>query len=82
VAWDCQAYGAGADAFGARCFFAEPGERLCTAEGECRTRMAAERVRVFERIHALAADGDPVGQYLAAEFTHPDQLLNRPQDTE
>lgn len=75
MTWDCQAYGPDAEAVGALCFFADPGARLCGTQDECRTRLAGERVRVFERIHDLAASGDPTGQYLAAEFTHPEQLL-------
>jgi hypothetical protein len=75
VSWDCQAYGPGGEALGARCFFAEPDDRLCSTPDECHTRMAGERVRLFERIHELAASGDPTGQYLASEFTRPEQLL-------
>lgn len=73
--WDCDAYGPDQKAAGARCFFAGRGNRLCCTQDECRTRMAAERERLFARIHELAADGDPTWTYLAGEITRPEQLL-------
>ena len=75
MVWDCQAYGRGGEAVGALCFFAEPGTRSCRTEGECHAHLAAERVRVFDRIGEMAAAGNPVGLYLASEFTAPEQLL-------
>lgn len=74
-AWDCAAYGAEGTKLGARCFFAEPGRRLCGSEPECQDRLAAERSRLFGVIQDLAADGDPLGRELAAEITDPGQLL-------
>lgn len=75
MTWDCQAYGPEGRAADVLCFFAEPGRRLCATHDECLGRLAVERVRVFDRIHELAASGDPTGQYLADEFTSPGQLL-------
>jgi hypothetical protein len=74
--WDCEAYGPDLRAVGALCFFArELGERVCASPGECRRVMAAERRRVFRRIHELAAQGDDTAAYLAGEFARPEQLL-------
>lgn len=74
--WDCEAYGPEGTKVGALCFLsADLGARVCRTEGECRDQMAGERQRVFGRIGELAAAGDPVGEFLAAEFTSPDQLL-------
>lgn len=80
MTWDCEAYGPEGKDVGALCFFApDLGDRRCKTEDECRTRMATERTRVFGRIHELAADGDPIGEYLAGEFTDPNQLLGGDQ---
>lgn len=73
--WACPAYGADGAAVGAICFFADLHERSCTSEAVCHGRLAVERRRVFRRITEMAAAGDPVGEYLAAEFTSPDHLL-------
>lgn len=74
--WDCEAYGTEGKAVGALCFLSgELGERVCRTEGECRDQMAGERRRVFGRINELAAAGEPDFEYLAAQFTSPDQLL-------
>lgn len=75
MTWDCEAYGLDAADAGALCFFAPQGERVCEDLIECRGKMAAERRRVFERINDLAAAGDETAQYLAQEFSSPDQLL-------
>ncbi len=75
MTWDCDAYGPEGRAMDALCFFADPGERRCGTAEMCRTLLAAERRRVFDRIGELATDGDPIGVYLAGEFTHPEQLL-------
>jgi hypothetical protein len=73
--WDCEAYGPEAAAHGARCFFAELGERVCTSLAGCREAMAAERRRVWSRIQEMAAQGDPAGEFLAEAFSGPEQLL-------
>jgi hypothetical protein len=73
--WDCSAYGPGAAEVGALCFLAGD-RRVCADLGECKRVMTSERQRVFARISELAAAGDQVAIYIAAEFTHPDQLLN------
>ena len=73
--WDCQAYGPDGKTVDALCFFANPGTRSCDTEVECHSRLAAERVRLFDRIGEMAAAGDPVAQYLASELTDPEQLL-------
>jgi len=78
--WDCEAYGPDGRAVDALCFFAEPGERSCGTQGECRTRLASERVRVFDRIRELADAGDPAAAYLAGEFTSPGQILGGDAD--
>ena len=74
--WVCEAYGPEGVEVGAVCFFGpNPHGRDCTTEQQCRTRLTAERQRVFARINEMAAQGDPVGLDLAAEITHPEQLL-------
>jgi hypothetical protein len=51
----------------------------CASAAECAAGLAWERLRLWERIHELAADetGEDVElfRYLAAEFTRPEQLL-------
>lgn len=74
ASWDCEAYGPEGREHGALCFFSE-GARVCATAAECSSRMAGERGRVFGVIRELAEAGDPVGEYLAGEFTSPDQLL-------
>ena len=73
--FDCEAYGPEGLEIGALCFLAEPNERVCSTREECHTAMTAERQRVFRRIGELAAAGDPMGEYLAGEFSSPDQIL-------
>lgn len=76
AAWECEAYWPGASAIGAVCFFAGEDEpRYCRSAAGCHQAMTAERQWVFDRIQALAAEGDPAGAYLAGEFTSPGQLL-------
>jgi hypothetical protein len=85
LSWDCEAYGPHIGIGYALCFFAEPGERECASVAVCHSRMAAERLQVFNRIHDRAAAGDPNAIYLAGEFASPEQLLNgadRGQDEE
>lgn len=79
--WDCEAYGPDGTDVGALCFFAEQGQRACVSQAMCRLSMAGERQRMFDRIHALASQGDPEFVYLAGEFTSPDQLLGGPGAT-
>jgi hypothetical protein len=74
--WDCTAYGPEARPSGALCFFAASYARTCPSLGACRTRMAAERQRVFDLIQEKGAAGDETMAYLAGEFTSPDQILN------
>lgn len=74
--WDCTAYGPEVRAVGALCFFAELNERMCGSLEECRTKMTAERQRVFRRISELSAAGDPAAVHLEGEFSSPDQLLD------
>lgn len=81
MTWTCEAYDAELEAAtGARCFFAEPGERACHTQAECTTAMAAERQRVHRQIRELAAHGDETSAFLAEEFTNPQQLLNGADD--
>ncbi len=79
--WDCQAYGPEGTTIGALCFFSpELGSRVCCTQGECQDRLNVERRLVFDRIQDMAAAGDPVGEYLAGEFTTPGQILGGGQD--
>jgi hypothetical protein len=73
----CDAYGPDPEvrAAGARCFFAEPGKRVCASLAECREKMTAERQRVWQRIQDGAARGEPDMVFLAGEFSGPEQLL-------
>lgn len=74
--WHCAAYGPEGVAVGARCFVAPAlDQRVCGTEGECADVLRRERRRVYGRISELAAAGDPVAEYLEAEFASPDQLL-------
>lgn len=74
--FDCAAYGPEGREAGALCFMSgELHERVCEDQAQCQEAMTAERQRVFSKIQAGAAAGDPDMTYLAAEFTHPDQLL-------
>jgi len=73
--FDCTAYEPAAREIGALCLIAELGKRSCASLEDCRRVMAAERRRVFSRIQEMAADGDPVGVYLAGEFREPGQIL-------
>jgi hypothetical protein len=75
--WQCEAYGDAAAEIGALCFLAgaDLGTRVCNSPAECHQVMESERGRVYDRITQLAAAGDPVGVFLAGEFTAPDQLL-------
>jgi hypothetical protein len=74
--WDCDAYGPDGRELGALCFMAGgPGKRTCASQDACREAMGAERRRVFRRINEMAAEGNPVGEYLAEEFTDPSQIL-------
>lgn len=59
------------------CFFDALGK--CRSRSECSARMAAERDRVFLRLKEMAEDGDPMGEYLMREITHPEQLLGGPE---
>jgi hypothetical protein len=75
-AWHCDAYGPRAPEAGTLCFISgESGKRVCGSPAACLEVMAAERKRVFDRIAAMAESGDPVGEFLAGEFTDPSQLL-------
>lgn len=76
MTWDCPAYGLEGKTVGALCFFsAELGSRVCGTQDECHARLDVERRRVFNRIHDLAAAGNPTAEYLAGEFTDPERLL-------
>lgn len=78
--WPCAAYGADGLAHGARCFRAEPGERVCASRAECEAVLDAERKRVFRRINELAAAGDPDFENFDAAFASPGDLLNADDD--
>jgi hypothetical protein len=73
--FDCEAYGPEGREHGALCFTAGQGQRACPSREDCHRVMAAERQRVFGRIHEMAAEGDPAGVFLAGEFTDPGQIL-------
>ncbi len=74
--WNCAAYGPEGLEHGALCFAApELGQRVCRTAYECERLVAGERQRVHRRIQELAAAGDPTAEYLAREFTNPNQLL-------
>lgn len=61
---------------GTLCFISgTDGKRACATPRTCAEVMSAERQRVFRRISELAAQGDEAGEFLAGEFTSPDQLL-------
>lgn len=78
--WDCEAYGPEATAqLGPMCFFAlsDP----CHSETECKTRLIAERQRVFNRMRELAgSDGPDAEAYrmVLEGISRPDQLLGGP----
>lgn len=80
--WDCEAYGPEGIRIGAMCFFGpEMGERECASVQICHLRMIVERQRIYERIQEMAAEGDPVGEYLAGEFTSPEQILGGAEES-
>jgi hypothetical protein len=83
--WDCLAYGPEVrTAVGALCFFSPtPGTRACPTRDTCAQALAAERRRVFDQIHEMAA-ADPAGiwAHLAAEITDPEQLLRGALDAD
>jgi hypothetical protein len=80
--WPCEAYGPEGFEFGAICFMsAVPGTRLCKDAGMCGLQMAHQRREAHARMSRLAAEGDPVMQYLAGEFPTPDTLLNGLRET-
>jgi hypothetical protein len=68
------------DAYGF--FGAAFGKRVCASLTGCREKMAAERLRVWQRIQAGAARGEPDMVYLAGEFSGPEQLLGGPDGSE
>jgi hypothetical protein len=74
VSWYCEAYGPEGIKVGAVCFFQL--SRVCSSEGECRDRMAAERQRAYRIIQERAAAGDPEMAHLAEVFAKPADLLN------
>lgn len=72
----CEAYGAEGQEFGAVCFFSRKlGKRVCADQDECHQAMSAKRQEVFRRINEGAAAGNPEMEYLAREFTSPEQIL-------
>lgn len=73
--WVCPAYGPEIAEFGAVCFFAGQGERVCADADQCAAALAARRQSLFSRISEMAAAGDEAGEVLAAEIARPDQLL-------
>lgn len=80
--WDCEAYGPEGTEIGALCFFSpEKGKRECASVQICHLRMTVERQRVYGRIQEMAAEGDPVGEYLAGEITSPEQLLGGTEES-
>lgn len=70
----CEAYG---PELPDQCFVALVAGHCADAQ-QCAETMAAERVRLFDRIHALAAAGEEPWRTLADEFTAPEQLLGGP----
>ena len=79
--WACEAYGPEIADIGAVCFRSgELGKRVCADLDECRRSMRDQRQRVFRRINELAARGHEDAEYLAGEFTRPEQLLGGGQD--
>lgn len=76
--WDCDAYGPEGTTVGALCFLAPANQRICQTRAECTGRMIVARNRTFNRIHELATAGEPTMQYLAGQFTSPDQILGGP----
>ena len=81
--WPCDAYGPpdpGVTDW-PLCFFAGSG-RACATHDVCATRMADERRRVYATIQDGASRGDETMQYLAQQFTSPDQLLGGPGSSE
>ena len=73
--WDCDAYGPDGREFGALCFIADLGERLCLFPAVCHMVMAAERQRVFRMISEHAARGNPAFVELEAAFPDPGTLF-------
>jgi hypothetical protein len=80
VAFTCEAYDAGPDTpdslIGA--CFVELADGKCPSRAVCAERMSAERQRTYRRIQELGADGGAGYEWLADEFTRPDQLLGGP----
>lgn len=73
--WDCEAYGPHSASFGAFCFFADRGERVCRSPADCREAMISERQRLHQKITELAESGDEVGIFLLQAFPEPGMLL-------
>lgn len=79
--WACEAYGPEIADIGAVCFRSgELGKRVCADLDDCHRSMRGQRQQVFRRINELAARGNEVAEYLAGEFTRPEQLLGGGQD--
>lgn len=77
--WTCPAYGPEGVEFGALCFFALPGERVCPDVVTCGTSLEAERQRVWRRINRLADQGEPSSIFLRETLNGPDELLGGTQ---
>ena len=78
--WWCEAYGPPEPGVvdWPRCFVSQTDQ--CGSARVCAHVMAAERRRVHQRIHEMAAAGDETGKFLAEAFPTADGLLGGDQE--
>jgi hypothetical protein len=80
--FDCVAYGPDGREFGALCFVAEQGTRVCADLEQCQQTVDREQRRAFDRIQEGAARGEPDMVFLAGEITEPGQLLGGSEEAD
>jgi hypothetical protein len=80
--WECDAYGPGGAAIGARCHIAERYKRACPTIEVCVTVMHFKRRELWRIIQGEAAAGRPDFMDLAEIFTDPDMLLGGPRSAD
>jgi len=70
----CEAYCAEV-AHLARCFVAEPGQRVCRSAAECSATTARARKRIWLRAQEQAARGSEAARVLEEQFASPEHML-------
>jgi hypothetical protein len=70
----CEAYSAEV-AHLARCFVAEPGQRVCRSAAECSEVMIRARKRIWRRAQEQAARGSEAARVLDEQFASPEHML-------